>query len=197
MKKQLFFLLLICASIPLGAYPTHTPQLKAPIQNLYRLQETKQLLDEVEKQGPITIRNAAMGAQASNAAWVPSERAIYINFSKQRTPGSLITSIVFELHNALSVKQFDYYDHLARTRKISKAQYIEAIERIEYVNARSASHILAQGVRKGVFPQDAFWYIPNNFEQHFKIQLQSGHSAHIGQMYDSIIQSSSYALARR
>ena len=191
MKRSLLLFLWLCASLPLAAYPTHPSELSKPVQTLYRLEETKQLLTMAEKDGDIHIRTASFGFEASNAAWMASERTIYLNFSKPRSPGSLIASIVFELHNALSSREFAYYDHLAMNRQISRQKYIEAVERLEYANARKTAYILYKGVRKGIFPADAFWCIAPTFEEHYQVQIEAGHSSLIGYIYDDIIRTSS------
>jgi hypothetical protein len=191
MKKWMLALLLIIGSAAF-AQPLHPPQITQPLNLLYRLDESRQLLEKVESEGQLTIKSSHFGANQSNAAWVPSERAIYLNFGKRRTVGSIIASIVFELHNALSDQQFDYYDELAKQGKISRDQYIAAIEHVEYLNACNASKILEKGIRMGVFPYDAEWPVPSNFQQHFHIQQMAGHSAIIGQMYDSLMYSTNY-----
>jgi hypothetical protein len=186
MKMILLFWIMLCSMLPLGAYPTHPPQLTKPIKRLYQLEETKQLLANVEKEGPITIRSSFFGFEASNAAWMASQRTIFLNFSKPRSEGTLIASIVFELHNALLHKQFDYFDSLAMTGQISREHYIEAIERIEYTNAQKAAHILHKGICRGVFPADASWNLAPTFAEHYQIQIQAGHSGMIGTVYDSL-----------
>ena len=197
MKKIVLFFLLLCGSLPLQAYPTHPHNLQQPVQTLYRLEETKQLLSTAEKDGAINIRTASLGYEGSNAAWMASERTIYLNFSKPRTQGSLIASIVFELHNALSSREFAYYDHLAEKRQLSREKYIEAVERLEYANAHKTAHMLYKGVRTGVFPSDAFWCIAPTFEEHYQVQIQAGHSGLIGCIYDDIIRTTSGSLVSK
>ena len=197
MKKIFVCLLLLAGTLPLAAYPTHSRQLTQPVQALYRLEETKQLLAMAEKEGPIKIYTASFGFEASNAAWMAYERTVYLNFSKPRSQGSLISSIVFELHNALCSRQFAHYDHLASKGQISRNQYIEAIERIEYMNAHKTAEILYKGVRRGIFPSDAFWCIAPTFEEHYQVQIEAGHSALIGYIYDDIIRTSSGSIARK
>lgn len=197
MKKLALFFLLMCSSFPLAAYPNHPRELSRPVQTLYRLGETKQLLMMAEKEGAINIRTALFGFEASNAAWMASERTIYLNFSKPRSQGSLIASIVFELHNALSSNEFAYYDRLAMNRQISRQKYIEAVERLEYANAHKTAYILYKGIRKGVFPDDAFWCIAPTFEEHYTVQIEAGHSGLIGCIYDDIIRTSSTSLAHK
>ena len=197
MKKIVLVFLLLCGSFSLEAYPTHPRELTRPVQTLYRLEKTKQLLTMAEKEGAINICTASFGFEASNAAWMASERTIYLNFSKPRSQGSLIASIVFELHNALSSREFAYYDRLAMNRQISRQKYIEAVERLEYANAHKTAYILYKGVRKGIFPADAFWCIAPTFEEHYTVQIEAGHSGLIGCIYDDIIRTAPGSLASK
>jgi hypothetical protein len=177
-----FFLL----SGSLFAYPSHSPQLASPIKTLYQFEETKQLIGRVEAEGVITIQAASLGIHASNAAWFPDERTIRINFSKKRSQGSLICSLVFEIHNALSQCQFDHFDRLATQGKISKEKYIEAVEYLEYTNALKTAQVLKNGVNKGIFPSDAYYSVAPTFTEHFMIQKQAGHSQFIGDIWQSL-----------
>jgi hypothetical protein len=167
---------------------SHSPELGAPLKLLNRLEEGKQLIQLSEKEGSIHIKTAYLGTHASNAAWLPEERTIYINISTKRSEGSLLRSIVFELHNAISNKQFIEVDQLAYIHHISKEGYIEAIERIEYQNAVQTSHLLEKGIRLRLFPQDAFYPVAPTFAEHFYIQKSGGHSAFIGNQYDALKQ---------
>lgn len=185
--KNIFILVLLSLGTSLFAYPSHPPQITEPLRRLYQLEETRKLLTQVESQGHITLKASHFGVNSSNAAWVCSERTIYLNFANERTLGNLICSIVFELHNALSDSQFDYYDQLAQERKISREEYIIAIESIEYVNACCTAQILEKGIRHGIFPCDSHWPIAPCFQQHFHIQKMAGHAALIGDMYDDLI----------
>ncbi len=195
MKKLLLSLLLLTGCLPLAAYPKHSPELTQLVQTLYRFEDTKQLLAQAEEEGPFTIRTAKMGQQAPEASWMVYPRLISINTSYYRSYGSMITSLVFELHNVLSTKQFDDYDQLALSGKINREQFIRGIEEIEYSNARKTSYLLWKGVQQGLFPRDAAMPIPHNFEDHFRLQLDSGHSSLIGSMYDDLMREGSGNLA--
>jgi hypothetical protein len=181
-----FIITLFILSGSLFAYPSHSPQLASPIRVLYQFEETRQLIGQAEAEGALYIQVANLGLHASNAAWFPDERMIRINFSKKRSQGSLICSLVFEIHNALSQKQFDYFDRLAMQGKISKEKYIETIEYLEYTNALKTAKVLKNGINKGIFPPDAYYSVAPSFTEHFMIQKQAGHSQFIGDLWQSL-----------
>ncbi len=185
--KKFLFLALFALSGTLFALPNHPRQVSTPLNLLYQLNDTKQLIEQVEKEGQLNIKISNFGANMSNAAWIPDERTIYLNYARRRSVGSVVCSLVFELHNALSGKQFDHYDQLAQQGKISRDEYIAAIEYVEYVNACNTSKILNKGVHMGIFPQDAEWPTPPPFQYHFDVQKRAGHSALIGAMYDDMM----------
>lgn len=168
------------------AYPSHSPELSDPMHRICHYKESRDLLTQVESEGEITIKTAKLGRNASYAMWMPGERVIYLNTSIQRTEGSLIRSIVFELHNALTNKEFYHYDQLVYQGKISREKYIEAIEKIEYDNARKTVALLQKGVRNGAFPVETYWNLPSTFAEHLHIQHQTGHATAIGYVYDSL-----------
>ena len=195
MRKFLMTALLL--SGPLMAHPYHSDELSTPLYYLHHLEESKQLIEQVEQEGAIAIKVAKLGANASNALWMPSERTIYLNVSHRRSYGNMMRSILFELHNALSERQFDYYDQMARERQISKEKYIEAIEYIEYSNVLKTVQVLNKGIRRGVFPPDAHWEIARSFDEHYQFQLEFGHTALIGHTYDSIMREHPRAIAKK
>lgn len=182
MKTLLFCLFFLSGC--LYAYPKHSHQLSHCINALYQLEDTRLLLESVEAQGTITIKAAQMGHYATNAAWYPDERTICVNFSHKRSYGSLIRSLVFELHNALNQKEFDHYDALASQKRISKEKYIESVEYLEYTNALKTAEIMQKGINQGIFPGDSGWCISSSFAEHYQIQKEAGHSKCIGDLYD-------------
>jgi len=194
MKKIFFTLICLCGSA--WAYPTHTNYSSKPLSMIYQLEEGRQLIQKAEMNGPLHIKEAELGVHASSACWIPSSRTICLNISNERPLGTLIRSIVFELHNSLTNQEFDHWDALAESGKVSRDQYVEAIESIEYQNALQAKKILDKGVDKRIFPKEARWNIPLSFEEHFWFQKQNGHSAYIANLYDQITYSSSNTLAQ-
>lgn len=171
---------------PLFAYPLSSPELNEAMQSIYCLKESHELIAQIEREGAISIMWTRKELANTNAAWVPDLRTIYINGVQKRTKGSIIRSILFELHNALSDRDFSYYDTLAEQRKISMNDYVEAIERIEHRNAMKTIALLEKGIQKTIFPNDARWYIPSDFSRYFAIQIESGHATAIAQVYNSV-----------
>jgi hypothetical protein len=185
MKKLLICLCFLTGT--LWAYPNHSPELAAPLRTLYQLEETQRLLNQVEKEGSIKIKAVKLGSQAQNACWFPDERTICVNISKRRSFASLICSLVFELHNALNQKKFDQFDLLAMQGKITKAKYIESVEHQEYLNALQTMQILKKGVERQIFPPDiSSWAVAPTFQEHYRVQRESGHSQSIGMIFDSL-----------
>ncbi len=168
------------------AYPHHHPHFNAPLRKIYQLEEGKELMRRVEAQGPLTVTTAQHRPYIPSAAWCPDDRSICINVNKSRSPGDVITSIVFEMHNALSQADFDYYDQLAMQGGISKAKYVETIEYIEYLNVLKTKEVLKKGVSLGIFPEDAHFPVAPNFEEHFRFQQQVGHSDFIADLWESL-----------
>ncbi len=185
MKRCLFIFILLLSS-SLFAYPQHTPKLCKPLHALYQVEETKQIILKAESEGPIRVRLVPLGPKGSNAMWIPSKRSIYLNSSIPRSEGVAIRSILFELHNSLSNSQFDYYNGLVQAGKISKAAYVETIERIEHQNALQTAALLERGIRNNQFPLTARWNVLHNFETHFQLQKKAGHSQFIAYNYDTM-----------
>ncbi|MFZ0565299.1 MAG: hypothetical protein WAM28_03855 [Chlamydiales bacterium] len=185
--KHLFLIsLLFLSSSVFARQATYSPPLTRAVHLIYQFEESRKIITQVEKEGGVHIHVANLGKRGTNALWDPSNRTIVLNTSKPRTDGINVRSILFELHNALSTKHFDYYGRLARERKISKWDYVEAIERIEHNNALHTVTLLNSGIQQNVFPQDARWNIAPSFEEHFALQKQSGHSGFIAKNYDSM-----------
>jgi hypothetical protein len=180
------FITLCLMSSALFAYPNHSPELASPLKVLYKLEEAKSLLEAVEAEGSFTMKTARLGMHASNAAWYPDMRTICVNVSNKRSQGSMIRSLIFELHNALNQKKFDQMDRLATQGKISKQNYILEIEQLEYENALQTVKVLNAGIKKGIFPKDAFWPIASSFQEHMQIQLEAGHAQNVGALYDQL-----------
>lgn len=183
MMKYALILFLLCSS--LFAYPTCSRDLESAVQMIYHFPEGKKLIEEVEAKGALRIYRAPFNSH-SCALWSGDDRSIVINSNQSRTFGEIVRSIFFELHNAKADGQFLQLDRMASSGQINKAQYIESIERLEHQNAYQTSHSIQQAIRGGYFPQDAAWPIYADFQAHYRIQKQTGHSADIASVYDSI-----------
>ncbi len=189
MKKYLIVPFLLFSS--LFAYPHCSPQLEPALQAIYRFPEGKKLIDEVEADGPFSIHWARFKSN-SHAMWVTDDRAIVINAHSRRPYGEVLRSIFFELHNAKMNKEFERLDWLAENHRISKNDYVESTERIEHQNACQVAALINKAIQQGYFPPDSRWHIPPDFETHYMIQKEAGHSAKIAALYDSLTRSRYY-----
>lgn len=183
MKKYLIIPFLFMSS--LFAYPQCSPELQGALQTIYQFPEGKKLLEEVEAEGPISIHWARFKG-TSGAMWVTDDRAIVINANARRSYGEIIRSIFFELHNAKTDKEFSRLDWLAENHRISKSDFVESIERIEHQNACRVSSLINKAIQQGYFPASSKWNVPPDFETHYTLQKDAGHSGKIGSLYESL-----------
>lgn len=182
-KGFILAIFFLCSS--LYAYPKCSDDLKPALHMLYQFPETRAVIERAEKEGPFQIFSAPFRSN-SGAMWDSSDRSIVINTNKKANYGQVTRSILFEMHNVISHRQFVHLDHLAETGKISKDVYVESVERIEYDNAKKTAALMRSGVSQGFFPEGAYCEVHTNFEDHFKLQKQCGHSQAIAAIYDQI-----------
>ncbi len=194
MKKYAFIIFLLTSS--LFAYPRCSSDLAPAVQAIYRFPEGRQLLETVEKEGPLHIYTDRFNSH-SNAMWVGCDRSIVINANNRRPYGENLRSILFELHNAKTDKTFEYYDGLAERGEISRTEYVNTIEWLEYKNARDTAHLIHKAIQQGFFPKECYWPIASDFHTHLEMQKYSGHSAQIAAIYDAITHSSYYGSNRQ
>lgn len=161
-----------------------SPELKESVIQIQKLSEGRELIAKVQQEGQIRILVNNVTSDQFAAFWDPDNRHIYVTLYPDREPGSLIGSILFELHNALVSSKLDYYDSLATQGKISREDYVEAIERLEYQNSLNTAKIAESGIRAGLFHRGARLPTYSSFEEHFRIQKMGGHSAWIARNYD-------------
>ncbi len=183
MKKYLLILFLLFSS--LFAYPRCSTDLASALHAVYHFPEGRELLAQTEAEGPIQIYRAPFNSN-SHAMWIGINRAIVINANSFRSFGEIVRSILFELHNAKTNSEFAYLDRLAHNRRISKSDYVKAVERLEHKNAYNTSRLIDRAISFGYFPSDAFWPIPSDFQAHYQVQKQAGHSRKIADTYDSL-----------
>lgn len=183
MKNFLFLLLLLPCT--LFAYPRVSPDLVEPLNLIARFPESRKVLDKVEQEGPISIYSAPFQS-TSNAMWVCDERAIVVNSIRPKTLGQQTRLILFELHNALRTKEFDELDRMACWKKISKEDYIRAVEYKEFQNVHNTTKLLEQAISQNFFPKDSYWTTVSNFNDHLRTQALSGHSQAIGALYERL-----------
>jgi hypothetical protein len=164
------------------------PQLRKYLTTIQKLSEARQLIADIQREGPIRIKlNDHHLSEKFGAFWDMYNRNICISDSSKNSEGDVISSIIFELHNAQANSKIEYYDNLAIKRKISRENYVQAIERIEFENSKKASAIVEKGIKLGIFPVTARLNTYRNFEEHYHYQKIGGHSAWIGKSYDEYI----------
>lgn len=197
MKKQIlvnFFLFAIFATLSLFSAPTKNgiisvdPKLSHCFNAIQGLEEGKKLISKILEEGPLNIQVADNEvAKQFLACWNQESRTIYISLAPKRSQGSVMASLIFELHNALVSSQMDNFDEMAFCGRINKEQYVRSIEHLEYVNSINASNLAEIGIKKGVFPKNAKLSTYRDFDEHFYYQKMSGHSAVIEKNYDLIV----------
>lgn len=153
---------------------------------LMHFDATRSFLNSFGNEKPISLQWLSLGKESSNAFWSMEKRLIALNASREWDEGEVIYSILFELHNAKASQQLMELDKQAAKKQISKSQYVESVERVEYQNVLKTSQLLEEGVRLGYFPKQT--YIPDypSFPEHFRLQIEHGHSAFIGEKYDAL-----------
>lgn len=163
------------------------PELRQYFNSIIKVPEACTLLGEILEKGPIEM--AVMKPPMSNqfsAYWDPDHRVVCVAMRAGRSQGSIIGSILFELHNASVNAKLDHFDKLAYEGKIGRDAYIESMEHLEYVNSLNAAKVAERGIQLGLFPRDARLPTYPTFQEHFAIQKQYGHSAHFGRNYDML-----------
>lgn len=163
-------------------------ELKGCLKKIHRLPEARKLIAAIQKEGPfkVVVNNNHHLSQKFGAFWDPCQRVITVNYNHHLSEGSLIGSIIFELHNASINSKLRHLDSLAIQGKIDCATYVEGVERLEYQNSLNASALTKKGIQKGIFPKSAFLPTYHTFEEHFRIQKEAGHSAFIAGTFKSL-----------
>lgn len=162
------------------------PELQGCLSKIQQLPEARNLIATIQKEGgiQIVINNDPNLTKQFGAFWDPSHRIITVNYSRQIPEGSLIGSIIFEMHNALVNSKMIKLDNLAATGKIDRDAYVEEFERLEYKNSKDASRLVQKGIQRGVYPENAHLYTYTTFEEHFYVQKEAGHSEFIARNFD-------------
>jgi hypothetical protein len=161
-----------------------TPQLLPSLITIQKLPEARELIANIQKEGPLQLRLGNMAvAEQFGACWDPSNRIIFVNPAPNR---SVIGSILFELQNAFITSKLDQLDHLASQGKISRDSYVEAVERLEYQNSLNAASLARKGIQMKLYPRDALMPTYPTFEEHYRLQKIGGHSAWIANTYNNI-----------
>ncbi|MEX1012550.1 MAG: hypothetical protein WDZ27_02540 [Waddliaceae bacterium] len=167
-------------------FTNYSPQLKTAIHLVNQMDEVNEILSEVEERiGTIRVEIKPQHTKFQ-ALWNPDLKTIQLNKNAHNSLSDNIISIVFELHNAKTTNQMSEVSKLAQAGLLSRLEYIETMERIEYINALGTKSIIEKGVAKGIFPQNTHWNIPDSFDEHFNLQKMSGHSAWFSTLYNQM-----------
>lgn len=169
---------------PQTHFASSPPQAKNALNALNKLPEFRDLLVKAQKEGPVHLRME--GHPQFEGLWDGNSRTIVVNTKFNPSPGAIICTILFELHNAVTATYFDQLIVQAQRGALTKDQYVEKVEQAEYKNARDTQALLDKGIEMGIFPESARWPIMPNFEDHYKVQQVSGHSLFIADTYDQI-----------
>jgi hypothetical protein len=191
-KKFLFALFVISSQFSiseLSAKYHHAfvaaSELDSAYATLKQLPEVEALIERIEQDGPFYIEYNRYDSKKFQGYWSMEDRTIYI--TRGQSLAHTLTTLLFEMHNAVNTQTLDNYDRLAYNRQITRSEYIRAVELWEYENAKQTVAILNKGIEMGIFPKECHWPLHDNFEEHFNLQKSAGHSAYIGKMYDSIV----------
>ncbi len=194
MKYKLFKLCsIIFCFIQLGVAATELrsincdPQLQPTVIKILKIAEARDLIAKIQQEGPfqIVVNNHVLSRQFG-AYWDMEKRTVCINLPFHETEGRVIGFILFELHNAVVTSQLDALDDRVSNGKISKEDYVEAVEFIEFQNSQKTAQLAQKGIDLGFFPKDARLPTYNTFEEHFRIQKIGGHSAWIERTYNEL-----------
>lgn len=178
----MFYLILILHTIFDVIYPKIKcdSELHSTLTTIQKLRCAQELIHQVLKDGPLTIKTDL--DFPFEAYWDASTRTVAVARTENK-----IHSLLFELHNASTQKQFEYYNSLVIQNKISKDEYIREIEYLEYQNTYKTAAIIDEGIRVGLFPPNTHANYSSDFEDHLCDQKSTGHSAWIGEIYDELL----------
>lgn len=161
-------------------------QTETALRKLYQVPGFQTFIVEIEKEGLVTIEVKPLPNENFDAFWDSTNRKIRIHSLRNQQLETLACSILFELHNAKSDKEFRSLYNKAKKGEISKSVYVESVEKMEHRNALECSLFLEKGIQLGVFSEKARWPILQDFDDHYKLQQIMGHSEWIAKNYDSI-----------
>lgn len=162
-----------------------SPQLQKCLETILKVPEGRNLVNAVRKEGSFQIiAISTLLSKQFGAYWDPDHRMIFLNFSPHESDGSLIGSLLFELHNALVNSEINQLNQQAKDRKISKKDYVESMEYLEYKNSLNASKLSQIGINLGIFPNDSYLPTYKSFKEHLEAQKMSGHSDYFSHNFD-------------
>lgn len=180
--KFICFFLFLVLSLNLSAeesqkHPLYCAQeLQPTLETLRKLPEIEELVQRILQDGPLHIDHNDRLSKQFDGYWDPYHRTILITEWENQSEASRITTMLFEMHNALRSKEFKKIDQRAYKRELTKEQYMRMSEHVEYENCLSTSNLLNKGIQKGLFPKSSAWPVHDNFEDHYSWMKRSGHA---------------------
>lgn len=170
-------------------------ELKEILSQIQRLPRANDLISKALEKGGISIEiNHALSEQFEGY-WSPEDRSIYVSQVQTTSPDDLLHTLLFELHNASRDADFDYFNELAYSHQISKPDYVNSIEFIEFENIRSTTDLIKEGITLGIFSSDCYKYYPEDFAEHFQNQELGGHVDWIERNFDELFGTSSKTIS--
>lgn len=170
-------LLLIFCSFCLHGYECDL-NMRPAFEKTLELQEVKQLWEQINREGTVRIKGMQNGQDRFKAFWEGEQRIICVNLSLRPTIGEQISSLLFEMHNALRDQKALVLYNRAAKGEISKETFATEMERVEYHNSLDACNLLDKGVRCGLFPKECYLKRYPNFEEFLLAQKAHGHYQH-------------------
>jgi len=146
--------------------------------------ESAHLLATVEEEGPIFFELIDIEGFDFGAMWDASERRIAVNARRCKNQGELISSLIFELHNAKTNRHLMHLSTEAAQGNLGKNEYVYGVEKMEHGNALETGQLLENGVKEKRFPPTARWSVLKDFDEHYAFQQATGHSQWIAANYD-------------
>ncbi len=168
------------------SFHSYPNELEEAVSTLAKVPEIVTLINKVQEDGPVSIKFEHMSAFDFEALWNSDSRTIVVNAKNNKTKGGIITSILFELHNAKTNNQLISLFEQAQKGEINKDTYVRSVEKMEHENAVNTARLINKGIKDGIFPEDAYWPIYENFEDHYKLQQVFGHSQWLAKKYDEM-----------
>jgi hypothetical protein len=143
------------------------------------LPAASRLLEEVQPVRIVEERGGDFGGY-----WSAVGRTITV--TSGQSLGGQISTIIFEMHNALASDEFETLIWRACHGELDREGYVREVERIEHRNGLRASAMLEEGITAGLFPADACLPVHQNFDDYFRYQQYAGHSQWIANAYDQM-----------
>lgn len=154
------------------------PEIKPALEKALQLKETQQVWEQINQEGPIRVKALRSGKDQFKAFWEGEQRIICVNLSLRPSIGEQISSLLFEMHNALRDKKALALYNRAAKGKISKETFAKEMELVEYYNSLDACALLDKGVRSGLYPSECFLKRFSSFEDFLATQKAHGHYDH-------------------